>query len=504
MLVSGERTLDRAELVSLGGRAASGLISAGVKAGDAVALILRNDFPYFVMHEAARYGPFDMVPVNWHLNAAEIGYILEDCDARAVVIHEDLLQQELLPFIEDLTVIVVPTPVEIEQAYGRKNTGDAGATSFLPWKDWLQGCSRHEEPVLPFYPPLFYTSGSSGNPKAVLRDKLSAEEAQKIGQRTAFAWGFDKKVSCSVMTGPLYHSAPNGYANMVLQAGATLVLQARFDAEQLLQYIEQFKVSHLHMVPTMFVRLLALAAEVKEKYDLSSLVHVSHGAAPCPPDVKQQLIEWWGNVIYEYYAMTETGIITCCDSKQWLAHPGSVGCAAPGVSLEIRDKEGNPCKAGETGTICARHESTGHVNYRRQDRGNGELVQKGYLVTGDIGYLDEDGFLYISDRESDMVISGGVNIYPVEVEKVLINYKGVNDCCVLGVPDPEFGEKLVAFIEADDELEDGEIRSYLEDKIAAFKIPRVIQKVSKLPREDSGKIKKKKLKEAFIQQHKSA
>ncbi len=501
MLISGERSLDSTELLSLGSRAASGLKKAGVKAGDAVALILRNDFPYFVMHEAARYGPFDMVPVNWHLGAAEIRYILEDCNARAIVIHEDLLQKELEAIVENLVVIVVPTPVEIEQAYGRKDTGNTGRKNLLAWQDWIENCPIHEDPVLPFYPPLFYTSGSSGNPKAVIRDRISPDEAEKIGRRTAFAWGFDKTVSASVMTGPLYHSAPNGYANMVLQAGATLVLQARFDAEQLLQYIEQFKVSHLHMVPTMFIRLLALPGQVKEKYDLSSLVHVSHGAAPCPPEVKQQLIDWWGNVIYEYYAMTETGIITCCDSEQWLAHPGSVGCAAPGVSLEIRDKEGNPCKAGEAGTICARHETTGHVNYRKADRGNKELVQKGYLVTGDIGYIDEDGFLYISDRESDMVISGGVNIYPVEVEKELINFRGVRDCSVLGVPDPEFGEKLVAFIETDDDLQDDEIRTFLEKRIAAFKIPRIIRKVSSLPREDSGKIKKRKLREEFIRQH---
>ena len=495
ILVSGERSLDKTELAEQGSRAAAGLLNAGIMAGDAVALILRNDFPYFVMHEAARFGPFSMVPVNWHLNAREIAYILEDCHARAVIIHEDLLVDELASALQGLFLVIVPTPGEISLAYDLKKHAEADPIKGETWPEWIEKNSPCNGDALPFCPPLFYTSGSSGRPKAVIREEISADIAVKIGARTAFAWGFDKDVQCSVMTGPLYHSAPNGYANMVLQAGATLVLQARFDAEELLQLIEQYRVTHLHMVPTMFSRLLSLPDDTRRKYSLSSLSHVSHGAAPCPSEVKQQMIEWWGPVIHEYYAMTETGIICCSSSEQWLAHPGSVGCAAPGVSLQIRDDNGNTCEPGEVGLICVQHEATSLVSYHGNNTG---LIEDDYLVTGDIGHLDNDGFLYISDRKSDMVISGGVNIYPAEVEKELINLEGVRDCCVLGIPDKEFGEKLIAFIETDEALQVEDIINFLRQRIATFKVPRIFELVTSLPREDSGKIKKREIRDSYL------
>jgi long-chain acyl-CoA synthetase len=196
--------------------------------------------------------------------------------------------------------------------------------------------------------------------------------------------------------------------------------------------------------------------------------------------------------------MTETGIITCSSSEQWLAHQGSVGCAAPGVSLQIRNDDASVCGVNETGLICVQHEATGSVSYHNAAKKTEELVQDGYLVTGDIGYLDEDGFLYISDRKSDMVISGGVNIYPVEVENELINMQGVKDCTVFGIADPEFGEKLVAFIECDSELETGAIQSFLKERIASYKVPRIFEQVSSLPREDSGKLKKREIRKQYL------
>ncbi|MBT7952628.1 MAG: AMP-binding protein [Gammaproteobacteria bacterium] len=498
ILIAGDRTLSADELFLQGKKVASGLLQSGLQKGDAVALILRNDFSYFVLHDAARYASFEIVPVNWHLKAAEIDYILKDCKAKAVMVHSDLLTDELKKVIKDLVQIVVPTPGEISKAYSIAEELALPEQNIKIWKDWLDDSKACElEPVL-FCPPLFYTSGTSGRPKAVVRGSIPPEVIMKIGERTSFAWGFNKQPVRSVMTGPLYHSAPNGYASMVLQNNGLLVLQPKFDAEDLLRLIELHAITHLHMVPTMFNRLLALPAEIKSKYDLGSLSHVTHGAAPCPPEVKRQMIEWWGSVIYEYYAMTETGIICCSSSEQWLAHQGSVGCAAPGVSIQIRHDDGSVCDTNEIGLICVQHEATASVSYQNAKDKTEDLVQEGYLVTGDIGYLNEDGFLYISDRKSDMVISGGVNIYPAEVENELITIPGVKDCTVFGVPDKEFGEKLVAFIESDGKLDADLISSFLKERIASFKVPRVFEQVTSLPREDSGKLKKREIKEQYL------
>jgi long-chain acyl-CoA synthetase len=498
MLIAGNHSLDNEELNRQGNKAASGFLSAGLQSGDAIALILRNDFTYFVLHDAARYANFQIVPVNWHLKANEVDYILKDCNAKAVIIHSDLLSDDLLTSLESLIVIVVDTPIEVAETYGLNESQTHNYRGFPGWHDWLDKQSNCTDDPIPFCPPLFYTSGTSGKPKAVVRGEIPVELIQKIGARTAFAWGFEKQPICSVMTGPLYHSAPNGYANMVLQNKGTLILQTKFEAEALLSLIEKHRVTHLHMVPTMFNRLLALDADTKNKYDLSSLAHVSHGAAPCPAEVKRQMIEWWGPVIYEYYAMTETGIICCSSSEEWLAHAGSVGAAAPGVSLQIRDEKGNECAVREAGLICVKHEATSAVSYHNASEKTAELIEDGFLITGDIGYLNEDGFLYISDRKSDMVISGGVNIYPAETEVELINMPGVNDCSVFGIPDPEFGEKLVAFIESDSKLSEADIKSFLKDRLAGFKIPRIFEQVASLPREDSGKIKKREIKEEYL------
>lgn len=501
ILVAGERRFSHKQLEQQGNHAASALFAAGVEANDTVALILRNDFCYFVLHDAARYGPFEMVPVNWHLSPSEIDFILNDCRAKAVFIHADLLSHELISLLEGLVVVVVPTPEQIISAYRLDNSKLNTELPYPIWDEWLDSSKPCTKKPLAFYPPRFYTSGSSGRPKAVLRGKMTPEIVEKTGKRTSFAWGFEKTPIISVMTGPLYHSAPNGYANIVLQNHGTLILQARFDAEQLLQLIEHRRVTHLHMVPTMFNRLLGLEDSIKGKYDLSSLVHVTHGAAPCPPEVKRQMIMWWGPVIYEYYAMTETGIICCSSSEQWLSHPGSVGCAAPGASLEIRHDDGSLCNTNEIGMICVKHEATDSVAYQHATDNNTELIQNGFLLTGDIGYLDEDGYLFISDRKSDMIISGGVNIYPAEVEKELINMEGVRDCTVFGIPDPDFGEKLVAFIESDGQLNIKQITSFLKDRIAAFKVPRIFEQVLSLPREDSGKIKKRDIRQQYIKKH---
>ena len=501
-LIFGERSCSDSDIEAAARRVAAGLQSLGIRENDAVAVILRNDIPYFIIHEASHYLGFDVVPVNWHLKPAEVDFILADCRAGAVIVHADLLTEELVEVVKDSPVIVVNPPAEILRSYGVEPGGQVRVPGFLDWDDWIEESRPHADPDKNFRPPLFYTSGSSGRPKAVLRNNVTPEIAAGISARTSYAWGFGQTPIRSVMTGPLYHSAPNGYANMVLQSGGTLVLAARFNAEDLLALIERYEITHLHLVPTMFVRLLALPDEVRTKYRHDSLVHVTHGAAPCPADVKRRMIDWWGDVIHEYYAMTETGIITCSTSRQWLERPGTVGCPAPGVAIEIRDKRGNRLKPLEEGIICVKHEGTDCVTYLNAQKASG-LHQNGFLVTGDIGYLDEEGFLFVSSRQSDMVISGGVNIYPAEIEAELLTLEDVIDCAVFGIPDAEFGEKLVAIIENTGMLDKDEVVAYLKIRIADYKVPGIYEFVDRLPREDSGKIKKKHIKEEYLAKLKS-
>ena len=482
-------------------RAAGGLRHLGVLENDSVAVILRNDIPYFIVHEAAHYLGFDAVPVNWHLKPAEIDFILADCKAKVVIIHSDLLTGELAGVIRRVPVIVVTTPAGVLDSYGISGDRDHREPGFLDWADWMEKSEEFAGPEKRFRPPLFYTSGSSGRPKAVLRKNVTPEIGAKVSARTRFAWGFDRTPIRSVMTGPLYHSAPNGYGNIVLQSGGLLVLTARFSAEDLLALIEHYEITHLHLVPTMFVRLLDLPDDIRSKYRLDSLIHVTHGAAPCPVDVKRSMIDWWGNVIYEYYAMTETGIITCCSSAEWLECAGTVGRPAPGVEIEIRNEKGKRCGPFEEGIICVRHEGTHCIAYLNAEEQVKDLHQNGFLVTGDIGYQDEAGFLYVSSRQSDMVISGGVNIYPAEIEAELLAMDGVIDCAVFGIPDPEYGEKLVAVIEKKGLLTGADVSAHLKTRLANFKLPRACVFVDRLPREDSGKIKKQRIKKEYLEQY---
>jgi long-chain acyl-CoA synthetase len=295
----------------------------------------------------------------------------------------------------------------------------------------------------------------------------------------------------------MYHSAPNAYGLQIVRNQGLLVLQPRFDAEELLRLIQKFRITHLHVVPTMFVRLLGLADEIRRQYDVSSLVHVAHGAAPCPEDVKRAMIDWWGPVINEYYAMTEIGIATTSTSEDWLTYPGTVGRAARGVTLKVIDGEGRACIAGQAGEILVCSEATTRFSYHRADEKTRAARHGDFVATGDVGYLNEDGYLFISDRLTDMVISGGVNIYPAEVENALLTYPGIKDCAVFGVPDHEFGERLVAVIESAEPFSDDSLTSYLAQHIAGFKVPREFVFTDSLPREDSGKIRKKLVAERF-------
>jgi len=284
-----------------------------------------------------------------------------------------------------------------------------------------------------------------------------------------------------------------------VRAGALAVLQPRFEAEELLRLIEQYRITHLHMVPTMFVRLLRLPEAVRRRYDLSSLEFVVHGAAPCAMHVKQAMIEWWGPVIHEYYGATETGLVTLHTAEEALRKPGTVGQPLPGVTVRIYDDAGRILPPGEIGEVYSRREGGVDFTYHGMPRKRQDIERDGLVTLGDVGYLDEDGYLFLCDRKNDMVISGGVNIYPAEIEMTLLLLSGVRDCAVFGIPHEDFGEALCAYVEPEPgaALDEAAVRAFLSERLADFKVPRVIRFETGLPREDSGKIMKRKLRDPY-------
>jgi long-chain acyl-CoA synthetase len=497
-LVSGARYMAPETLDIRSRQAAAALHDLGVWQGDQVALLLRNDFAFFEATFGAGLLGASPVPMNWHLSADEIAHILDDCGAKVLIAHADLLTESVVSVCSSVTIIGVRTPPEIAVAYSIAEDRCEVPGGIPEWRVWTASYPEWQEAPRVIAGPMFYTSGTTGMPKGVKRKSASAEIIAAIGRRTNAAWGFDAKNIRSIMSGPLYHSAPNAYGIQIVRSGGLLVLQPRFNAEELLALIQEYSISHLHMVPTMFVRLLALSKDTRNAFNVSSLQFVSHGSAPCPPDVKRSMIEWWGPTIHEYYAMTEIGITTSCCSEDWLSHVGTVGRAGPGVDLQILADDGSVCSAKEAGEIFVRSETTTRFEYHKDDSKTASVRHGDFVATGDVGYLDQDGFLYISDRKTDMVISGGVNIYPAEIEKVLVTLSKIRDCVVFGVPDKDFGEKLVAVIDSAEPIETDVLMSALKQRMAGYKVPKEYFFSGRLPREDSGKIKKRLVRDHFL------
>jgi long-chain acyl-CoA synthetase len=365
------------------------------------------------------------------------------------------------------------------------------------WDLWRDTHAAFSEPPVGSA-PMFYTSGTTGLPKGVRRKLTQPEQLAASARVGTIAYGIKPNDDQIVlMNGPMYHSAPNSYGMLAFRHGCTIVLQPRFDAEDLLRLIAQYRVSHMHMVPTMFVRLLRLPHAARKRYDVSSLRFVIHGAAPCPPEVKRAMIDWWGLVINEYLGSTETGIPVWHSAKEALAKPGTVGRAIEGGIVRIFRPDGTPCGVNEPGEIFMRQTAIADFDYHGNAEARAEAGRDGLVSVGDVGYLDEDGYLFLCDRKRDMVISGGVNIYPAEIENALIGMAGVRDCAVFGVPDDEYGERLFACVEpeADSTLSVAAIQEFLRGKLANFKVPKDIRFMDALPREATGKIFKRKLRD---------
>jgi long-chain acyl-CoA synthetase len=491
----GDREVPHDELRAEAARIAGALLKAGVEHGDRVAIVLRNEPAFLALSAACSQMGAVAVPINWHSHGRELGHVLSDSGARVVFAHSDLLariEQELPRGVE---LIELPVPVELTARYG-----DAPITGCHPLLDaWVADAAPCVEPAESSRLSLIYTSGTTGLPKGVLREAMDAEQSQQVAATTLAAMGLRPGMK-TLVTAPMYHAAPNAQAVFALALGIELTIMPRFEPESFLALIEAQRITHAQVVPTMFVRLLDLPAEVRGRYDLSSLECVVHAAAPCPVHVKRRMIDWLGPVILEYYGATEIGIVVACDSHDWLAHEGTVGKPIAGAEIRVFDPAGDLLGPGETGEVYIRPPGfwPGFTYLDQEDRRR-EVERDGYITIGDIGRVDEDGFLHLSDRARDMVISGGTNIYPAEIEACLLEMDGVRDVAVFGIPDAEFGEALAAHIDGDPSagLTESSIRAYVGARLAGFKVPKVVVFDDDLPREETGKIFKRRIRERY-------
>lgn len=480
-------------------RAANGLRQVGIEAGDCVAIFMRNDIPFLTTSLATSYIGAYAVPVNWHLVGEELTYILNDCAAKILVIHADLWRNVKGEIPEGIKCIIVETPESIRDAFGLDPDVCKVPTGEIAWADWLAEMPPIAEPPQEGPSSLLYTSGTTGHPKGVRRKPLDPENALIMRNFRSRVYGCKEGVR-ALVPGPLYHSAPNSFSLQSAKIGELVVIVPRFEAESFLALVEEYGITASIMVPIMFIRLLKLSEEVRTKYDLSTLDYVIHAAAPCPADVKTRMIDWLGPVINEFYGSTESSAVTACTSEQALAKPGTVGTVVPEADVRILDSEGNILPAGQIGEIYSRFPNM-DFTYNRKPEARAAIDRDGYITSGDMGYFDEEGFLFIADRVKDMVISGGVNIYPAEIEEVLHNYPGIKDCAVFGIPDSEFGESVMAVIEAEgnNSIDITKVESYLREHLASYKIPRRFEIGTDLPREDSGKIFKRRLRDKYWQ-----
>jgi long-chain acyl-CoA synthetase len=501
ILISGERRLDATALQARVGRAASGLASLGVGPGEVVALFLRNDLAFLEASLAcSRLGAYS-TPVNWHFSEQEARYVFVDSDARVIVIHADLLRRVGGAIPKACRILVVETPPEIAAAYGLDPAAVAAPPGACEWSRWLEDFDLYEGPNAPPPGAIIYTSGTTGRPKGVRRSPPSSGQIELSRQvaRRVFGLGVSGSEIVTVIPGPMYHSSPNGYATLAAGMGATVILMPRFDAEELLRLIERHRVTHVQMVPIMFHRLLGLPEAVRCKYDVSSLKFVSHAAAPCPSSVKQAMLDWWGPVIHEFYGSTETGALTFSTPKDWVARPGTVGRPIPEAEVKILGEDGATRSTGEQGEIVARSRALPDFTYQGDTGMRRDADRDGLIATGDIGYLDEDGFLFLCDRAKDMIVSGGVNIYPAEIEAQLSKMPGVADCAVFGIPDDEYGESICAAVQpvSGAVVSAEAVRAFVREHLSGYKVPRRVDFYAELPREDSGKIFKRRLREPF-------
>ena len=478
------------ELRANANRISHGLRRLGLEAGDGVAMVMWNRREFVETVLATSQIGLYFTAVNFHLTGPEIAYIVGDCEAKVFIGD--------VRFAESCTAAMDELSFPEERRFATD-----GISGFRDFIDLTDGMPDDPPADRTAGQTMLYTSGTTGRPKGVRRPLSGADPdaAAAAGGLLAGLFDIAPGEGVHLVAGPLYHAAPLAFGSGALNLGQTLVLMDKWTPESTLELIDRYKVTSSHMVPTMFHRLLALADDVKARYDVSSVRNIIHAAAQCPVDVKQRMIEWWGEVVYEYYAATEVGG-TYVKPKDWLEHPGTVGQPWPGSEVKVLDDDGNEVPPGEPGTIYMKSAAQGSFEYYK-DSEKTKANRRGDLVTvGDIGYMTEDNWLYLHDRKSDMIIVGGVNIYPAEVEGILLTHPKVGDAAVIGVPHPEYGEEVKAVIEPADGVEPSdelasELVAFCQSKLAKFKCPRSVDFRDELPRYPTGKLYKRLIRDEY-------
>ncbi|HEY4068301.1 MAG TPA: acyl-CoA synthetase [Burkholderiaceae bacterium] len=480
--------LTYAELVARADRGAQLMRATGLKAGDHLAVLMENNIRFYEVYWAAMSAGLYFTPVSTHLSAAEASYIVNDCGARMLVssgaMREVAAQlPALCPNVEHFFAV------------------DA---AFAPFERWEAAAERM--PATPIGDAvgghnMLYSSGTTGQPKGIKVPFANNPIETMVPIMALFSrtLGYDAE-TVYLSPAPLYHAAPLGFSATVQRLGGTVVVMEKFDPEGFLALVERYRVTHTQVVPTMFVRMLKLPPELRTRCDLSSLKGVLHAAAPCPVDVKQQMIDWWGPCIIEQYSGSEGSGCTLITSAEWLTHKGSVGKALLNI-VRIVGEDGELQPPGVPGAVY--FEGSRKFTYHN-DPGKtlGVFNDKGWSTLGDIGYLDQEGYLYLTDRKAYMIISGGVNIYPQEAEGVLTLHPKVVDVAVFGVPNAEFGEEVKAVVQPVDMTAAGpaleaELIAYCRSRLAALKCPRSVDFEAQLPRQDNGKLYKRLLRDRY-------
>jgi long-chain acyl-CoA synthetase len=479
------------ELLGHSNQLVHALRGLGLATGDVVATLLPNGAEMVETYLAALQAGFYLVPINHHLVAPEVAYILKDSGAKVFVGHERFAD----------VCIAAADEVGLPAA-GRLAVGPVdGFTSYRDVRD-AQPTTEPADRTLGDV--MNYTSGTTGNPKGIFRKLLGVDpDAAALGLAgILFLFSIQPQDdNVHIIGSPLYHTAVLRFGSASLHLGHTVVLMDKWSPEEMLRLIEEHHVTTSHMVPTQFHRLLALPEDVRAKYDVSSLRHMIHAAAPCPIDVKHKMIAWWGNAIDEYYAASEGGG-TLVTAEQWLAKPGTVGLPWPISEIAIFNDDGERItEPNVIGTVYMAMQGASFEYHGDKEKTQKNRIEN-FFTVGDVGLIDEDGYLFLRDRKIDMIISGGANIYPAEIENVLLSHPKVGDAAVFGIPHEDWGEEVKAVIEpaegieANDALAE-EILSFCRDKLAKFKTPKTIDFTNEMPRDPNGKLYKRKLRDPY-------
>jgi long-chain acyl-CoA synthetase len=475
-------------------RFVNGLRGLGFSDGDTFALMAGNRREAFEAHVGSAHGSWVIVPVNWHWTAEELAYVVNDSGARALIVDDRFAE-----IAHEAAAALVDCPVLIAMS-------DEPPVGFLSYEEVLSGADASEPEEQRSGGPMFYTSGTTGFPKGVRGAVSNSGGPPAMLQLLAgtVCGMFDIPTEgVTLLDGPLYHSAQWVFSLVPLALGSTVVMRHHFDPTETLRAIDEQRVTNLHLVPTQFIRLLKLPDDVRSQFDGSSLASVVHGAAPCPPEVKRKMLEWWGPIVTEYYGGTEGGFLTVITGKEWLEHPGSLGRETALVELLIIGDDGKAVPTGEAGQIYFKSKLGSDFQYHNApEKTAAAHLEPGVGTLGDVGYVDDEGYLYLSDRKIDMIISGGVNIYPAEIEGVLVGHPAVADAAVFGIPDDEMGEQVKAVVElsagfeGSDELA-ADIVAHVREHLAGYKVPRSVDFTDELPRHPTGKLYKRLLRDPY-------